>query len=136
MVQKGNNFSWQRRLGEFAARLNGDLHETLLDLIMDMPVDLRGSVMTSYIITRINAAEDLEDVNHLLEKAREIGLLTIASPTKGLPYYRFNEGCYVPANPIDKRAVAILHAACRRNSLLKHSANEKTVKSDTKQGKK
>ena len=128
-----NRLPWPRRLGEAIASLNGEAHNEFLDIVMDMPVELRGSILTAYIISSLQTAEDHNRIIGLLDIAKNAGLLTVTRyASKGIPYFRFeNASCFVPSNPQDKRAHAILRAACRRNSELNQKQNNNSPVHET-----
>ena len=127
-----NRLPWTRRLGEAIASLNGEAHNEFLDIVMDMPVELRNSIITAYVISSLKNAKDRNRIITLLDLAKNAGLITVTRyASKNTPYFRFNNSaCYVPTNSQDKRAHALLLAACRRNSELNPRKNNNTAKTE------
>ena len=124
---------WERLLGELLAGIEHmdkeKIAKELADIVDHMPPQQRGSVITAYVIAKINTAENVNQILGLLDKAKEVGLLTVASDPGNNAYFKAgNLLYYVPTNPLDKRALAVLAAARKQNTRLSNTSRGEVVR--------
>ena len=115
-----------RKLGEFIAELPQKYHSKGLEgVVASFDSPHKEDAQYAYLIASVRTAQPNSQIENLLNQGIDWGLLTKSNrPIQGITFYKVDDGYILPINPRDRRALALIEAARRRNSELQALSNE------------
>ncbi len=130
-----HRYPW-RELGELIAQLPSETEaKRFLDLVKDsFPSPARESVAIAFWCARVNYATTHEEITYYLEQAVEWECLRrVDAPIRGIPFYIAGpDRVYVPANPRDRRTIALIEIARRRSGELNRQISSASATAEEK----
>ena len=116
--------SFMRSFGEQVQRLPKEYQEAFLELLnSSFPFEVSATGYVAFWISSLREVKTEEEIDSILRKAVDKGLLMMTTSRPNVSYYRSfsSQINFIPANE-DRRAKALIAAACARNDELRKPA--------------